>query len=86
MDDFYVAMCNSIESTSKVLEEILPLTNSLEYPIFGSLYCMLLEEWCLSHHENITDIIDQISTLIHDVNSEIGPYRKEALFAESEVS
>ena len=85
MDELY--MFASIESACNALHEVLPTTNSMDYPAFGSFYCMLLEEWCLAHHEPVTTVIDQISTLIHDVNSELGSYQGDttALF-ESEVT
>ena len=85
MDELLITMCPSMESACNALQEVLPRTNSMDYPVFGAFYCMLLEEWCLNHHEHITDVIDQISSLIHDVNSELGSYQGETLFIGSEV-
>ena len=67
MDELLMTMCPSLESAYEALQEVLPKTNTA----FGAFYCMLLEEWCLNHHERITDVIDQISSLIHDVKSEM---------------
>ena len=85
MDELFMIMCPSMESACNALQEVLPITNSMDYPAFGAFYCMLLEEWCLNHHECITDVIDQISSLIHDVNSELGSYQGGTLFVGSEV-
>ena len=85
MDKLFITMCPSMESACNALQEVLPRTNSMDYPAFGAFYCMLLEEWCLNHCERITDVIDQISSLIHDVNSELGSYQGESLFVGSEV-
>ena len=81
MDELLMTMCPSLESAYEALQEVLPKTNTA----FGAFYCMLLEEWCLNHHERITDVIDQISSLIHDVNSEMGSYQGGTLFVGSEV-
>lgn len=75
MDKLLMTMCPSLKSTYDTLQEVLPRTNNMDYSAFGAFYCMLLEEWCLTHHERITDVIDQISSLIHDVNSEFGSYQ-----------
>lgn len=85
MDELLMTMCPSMESACNALQEVLPKTNSMDYPAFGAFYCMLLEEWCLNHRERITDVIDQISSLIHDVNSELGSYQGGTLFVGSEV-
>lgn len=81
IDELLMTMCPSLESAYEALQEVLPKTNTA----FGAFYCMLLEEWCLNHHERITDVIDQISSLIHDVNSEMGSYQGGTLFVGSEV-
>lgn len=85
MDELLMTMCPSLESAYEALQEVLPKTNSMDYPAFGAFYCMLLEEWCLYHRERITDVIDQISSFIHDVNSEMGSYQGESLPVGSEV-
>ena len=85
MDELLMSMCPRLESAYEALQEVLPKTNSMDYPAFGAFYCMLLEEWCLNHHEHITEVIDQISSLIHEVNSELGSYQGGTLFVGSEV-
>ena len=75
MDELLMATFPTIEAIHATLQEILPRTNSMNYSAFGAFYCMLLEEWCLFHHESITDVIDQISSTIHEVNSELGDYK-----------
>lgn len=57
MDELFMIMCPSMESACNALREVLPTTNSIDYPAFGAFYCMLLEEWCLNHHEHITTSI-----------------------------
>ena len=77
MDELFLALHSNVGTTYDALQEILPATNKMDFPAFGSFYCMLLEEWCLSHHRCITEVIDQISMLIHDVNAELGSYGDE---------
>lgn len=71
-------------SAYNLLQTVVPTSNQMEYPAFGCFYCMLLEEWCLQHHAKITDVIQEISSLIHSVNSELGAY-SDSPFRESEV-
>lgn len=44
MDELLMTMCPSLESAYEALQEVLPKTNSMDYPAFGGFYCMLLEE------------------------------------------
>lgn len=85
-NEFLTEMCPSITTACDLLQEVLPQTNAMDYPAFGSFYCMLLEEWCLHHQADITEVISEISTLIHDVNAIEGKYQSGILpFVESEV-
>lgn len=43
MDELLITMCPSMESACNALQEVLPRTNSMDYPVFGAFYCMLLE-------------------------------------------
>ncbi|MBQ9016117.1 MAG: hypothetical protein IJ109_08355 [Firmicutes bacterium] len=85
MEEMLMSICPSLSYAADILSDLSPKTNRLDYPAFGAFYCMLLEEWCLAHHECITDVIDHLSSLIHDVNSEFGSYQGGTLFARSEV-
>ena len=72
-----------LDNSYNLLLNVLPLSNSLDYPSFGCFYCMLLEEWCLHHSANITEVIQEISDLIHAVNSDVGTYR-DSIFQDGE--
>lgn len=74
-----------LNSSYNLLLEVIPLSNDLDYPAFGCFYCMLLEEWCLRHNANITKVIEELSNLVHEVNSDVGSYR-DSLFWDSEES
>lgn len=84
MNNIMIDLSYDVDSAYSLLHSILPASNQMDYPAFGCFYCMLLEEWCLHHHANITDVIKEISDLIHCVNSEMGAY-SDSLFHESEV-
>ena len=84
MNDSIITMYPSIASIHALLYEVAPMTNDMDFPIFGAFYCMLLEEWCLIHEKNITDVISQISRIINSVNSEMGTYCDGASFIKSE--
>jgi len=84
--EYLTDMYPSITAACDLLQDVLPRTNAMDYPAFGSFYCMLLEEWCLNHRMDINEIISEISTLIHDVNAIEGKYQSGIFpFVESEV-
>lgn len=84
--EYLTDMCPSITAACDLLRDVLPRTDAMDYPAFGSFYCMLLEEWCLHHQMDITEIISEISTLIHDVNTIEGKYQAGIMpLFESEV-
>ena len=36
MDELLMTMCPSMESACNALQEVLPRTNSMDYPVFGA--------------------------------------------------
>ena len=79
-----IDLSHDVGSAYNLLQTVVPASNKMDYPAFGCFFCMLLEEWCLCHHADVTDVIQEISSLIHSVNSEMGAYL-DSPFRESEV-
>ena len=73
----------AVSTAYDLLLAVIPTSNKMDYPAFGSFFCMLLEEWCLCHHADVTSVIQEISNLICNVNSEIGSY-SDSMLQESE--
>ena len=67
-------MPEGLENAFGLLQAVIPITNRFDLMVFGSFYCMLLEEWCLSNSENILDCIELFHQQIKDVNEEMGAY------------
>ena len=51
-----------------------PITNDLDITEFGSFYCMLLEDWCKSHGEDILEVLPNLVDTIYKLNAEEGRY------------
>ena len=56
------------------LTEIIQVTNNMDPVSFGSLYCMLAEEWCRCHGEDVIWFMDQINSMVKIINEEEGRY------------
>ena len=56
------------------LMEIIQTTNRMDPISFGSLYCMLAEEWCRHHGKDVIGFIDQIADMIKEINESEGRY------------
>lgn len=65
---------DEITKVFNLLQTVMPITNSFDFTMFGSFYCMLLEEWCLNNNENIIECIDIIQTQINLINKDLGDY------------
>ena len=65
--------------TMKALDETLPKTNAMSYTDFGAFICMLLEEWCCEHEQDIKEVITDLSNVILEVNSMCGTYQRAPL-------
>ncbi len=57
-----------------VLQDMIAITNQLDEAAFGSLYCMILEEWCRYHDADVVNQIDMYSQMIKEVNDTCGKY------------
>ena len=55
----------AVSTAYDLLLAVIPTSNKMDYPAFGSFFCMLLEEWCLYHHADVTDVIQEIQKLVH---------------------
>lgn len=49
----------------KYEEELLLLS----VPSFFSTICVMIENYCSHHHENIHDMVDMMATAIHEMNA-----------------
>ena len=58
----------------KLLTMLTPITNTLEFDVFGSFYCMILEEWCRSNGEDIVSYIQHIADTVKEVTEVYGIY------------
>lgn len=58
----------------EILTDIAPRTNRMNMTAFGSFYCMLLEEWCKEHNENIVEFINNVHITVIEVNADMGRY------------
>ena len=58
----------------EVLQDTVAITNQFDESAFTSFYCMLLEEWCRTHDEDIVDRIKLYAQMIRQVNETCGKY------------
>lgn len=56
------------------LMEIIERTNTMDQVSFGSLYCMMAEEWCRTNQVDVVEFIHTISDMVEKVNAEEGRY------------
>ena len=66
MDDFIRALA--------ILQDITGETNKLDYPAFGGLWCMMLEEYCKSNKLDIIEASKDMMVIINQVQEEHGRY------------
>lgn len=57
-----------------LLEQLTVITNPMDLMEFGSLMCMLSEEWAKAHNESILDFIDTIRDMMRQVHDQCGDY------------
>ena len=55
-----------------LLNEVVPKTNKLDIISFGSFFCMLLEEWCLTHNEDAPKLALDLAYMVDAVNKSEG--------------
>ena len=58
----------------KVLTMLTPITNTWNSELFGSFYCMILEEWCRSNGVDIVSYIQNLAYTVKEVNEKNGIY------------
>lgn len=58
-----------------LLGDISAETNQLDYPAFGGLWCMVIEEYCRVNHLDVTEVSMEMCTMISEVNENLGIYR-----------
>lgn len=57
-----------------ILEKCNNYTSNMSYIGFGSFLCMLSEEWCKQHDENVVEFTQTIAQMVTEVNNELGEY------------
>lgn len=57
-----------------LLTTITPVLNKLDFTIFGSIYCMILEEWCKANDQDILEYVSMVKDQIIAVNAAEGRY------------
>lgn len=67
-------MMNELTIIYEVLNEIKNRTNKLGIVGSGSLICMLAEEWCKAHNEDVVVFVNQLAYLVAEVNRTEGRY------------
>lgn len=63
-----------IKTVYELLEKIKPITNRFDMPQMGSLFCVLMEEWCKANDENIIEFANDLQEVIGEVQNECGKY------------
>lgn len=74
---FEISTTEDIITSMTTLQNVTPMTNQLTPTQFVPMYCMILEEFCLTHKLNIMEIIGTINQLITEVNTTEGRYKTE---------
>lgn len=85
MDDFLMMMHPAIGPSIALLNEVVPKTNKLDIVSFGSFFCMLLEEWCLTHNEDAPKLALDLAYMVDAVNKSEGKYQRDEPLFEGEV-
>ena len=57
-----------------VLESIKPIIVDMDLVEFGSLFCMLAEEYCKAQHKDVCEFMDEMTTMVNLVNEQEGTY------------
>ena len=58
----------------ELLNDIKGKTNALDEVCFGTIICMLMEEWCKANDSDVVEFSNEIAGLIKEVNEEEGRY------------
>ena len=58
-----------------LLGDISAETNQLDYPAFGGLWCMVIEEYCRVNQLDVTEVSNEMCNMISEVNHDLGTYR-----------
>lgn len=58
----------------ELFNDIKDKTNELDKVSFGTIICMLMEEWCKANDSNVVEISKELAGLIKEVNEEEGRY------------
>jgi len=65
---------NELEYIYFTLFEIIEALNDLDYDYFAPTFCMIAEEYCKAHHLDVKDFMQDATTMVYQVNNELGTY------------
>ena len=57
-----------------LLQNISGTTNQLDYPAFGGLWCMVIEEYCRTNGLDVLEVSKTMCNMISQVNKDLGAY------------
>ena len=63
-----------MEYTYRLLQEVNRFTLPMEYEDFGSLFCMIAEDYCKTHNMDVRGFMADMNTMVTMINEELGAY------------
>lgn len=63
-----------MEYTYCLLQVVNKYTLPMEYEDFGSLFCMIAEDYCKSHKLDVRDFMQDATSMVYQVYNELGEY------------
>ena len=58
----------------ETITKLIPTTNKMDVSCFGTLICVLMEEWCKENDYDITKFVNNIHEIVMEVQEGRGKY------------
>ena len=61
-------------ASMELVQNTAPIINQMSHVGAGSVLCMLAEEWCRAQKVDVVDFMNEMASLVSEVNAELGRY------------